>query len=502
MGVVGSNNRHDPYRSPSPQNYQYYEQQRPQRHNREHYNVSGNVSEASAGPHIVVPATPYIDRPSEYEVRQRPSHRVQKQRPPKPLHSGADMCVREYGIMALPPQAPIETSTPRAPLRPPPPPTIQPQPQQQTVRNPIVPCNCKACRERDEKLAAYAAGPPAAATTTYVSPIEFSPTPAVPKRSVCTTDKSCNSCTGGSSRCAQSPQTATYSAAHSTAFDRSLNDTSRERSRRNFCEYKDDTYANTSSRMHQAAVLKESQTPQFRDEDYPMTSTRIHQDSMLNETQTPKYRDEPYPITSTRICNNTSARESQAHKFQDETYIDTSTRMHSSTMQNQSTKAAQMCCEDRMTPSGGATSDEVSDFHRECLDAHNRFRARHQNCPPLSLNNELCKYAQQWAKHLAATGRLEHRQVHTYGENLYTSRGMEVNGATAVQSWYDEIRNYDFSKATYKPGTGHFTQIVWRDSRQLGVGLATRGDTTYIVCNYNPPGNLLGSFDSMVPPLK
>lgn len=51
---------------------------------------------------------------------------------------------------------------------------------------------------------------------------------------------------------------------------------------------------------------------------------------------------------------------------------------------------------------------------------------------------------------------------------------MDVNGATVVQNWYNEIRNYDFSKATYKPGTGHFTQIVWRESRQLGVGIATR----------------------------
>ncbi|XP_036328947.1 Golgi-associated plant pathogenesis-related protein 1-like [Rhagoletis pomonella] len=151
---------------------------------------------------------------------------------------------------------------------------------------------------------------------------------------------------------------------------------------------------------------------------------------------------------------------------------------------------------------GSATSDFASDFQQECLDAHNRFRAQHQNCPPLSLSKELSRYAQQWAKHLAGTGRLEHRQVHTYGENLYTCFGMEVNGSTPVQRWYDEIRYYDFSKPNYKPGTGHFTQVVWRESRQLGVGIATRGDTTYVVCNYNPPGNIIGSFDSMVPPKK
>lgn len=333
MGVVGSSNRSDPYRSPPPQNYQYYEQARPQRRNRNNYNISGNVSEASVGPRIVVHGTPYIDRPSQYEVKQRMSDRTQKHSTPKPSHSGAEMCVREFGISAQQPQAPAEApmfSTPRTPLRPPPQ-AIQPEPQQQqkATRNPIEPCNCKACRERDEKLAAYAGGPSAAATTTYVSPIEFTSTPTAPKRNACTTDNSCT----GSSRGAHLPHTATYSTANCTAFDRSLNDTSRERNRSE----------------HNEVSVERSGTKSFQylDDTYGNTSTRMHQSSV--EAQSPKYKDESFPVTSTRIHQDTISRESQAHKYRDETYADTSMRMHPITVQTQSSKSAQLCYTDRMT---------------------------------------------------------------------------------------------------------------------------------------------------------
>jgi pathogenesis-related protein 1 len=49
---------------------------------------------------------------------------------------------------------------------------------------------------------------------------------------------------------------------------------------------------------------------------------------------------------------------------------------------------------------------------------------------------------------------------------------------------------------------GHYTQIVWRSSQRLGCGVAvcTTGSPwgspspswTYVVCNYDPPGNYVG----------
>lgn len=50
--------------------------------------------------------------------------------------------------------------------------------------------------------------------------------------------------------------------------------------------------------------------------------------------------------------------------------------------------------------------------------------------------------------------------------------------------------------------TGHFTQIVWRESRELGVGMArNRAGEVFIVANYDPPGNYIGSFKKNVLPL-
>jgi hypothetical protein len=48
---------------------------------------------------------------------------------------------------------------------------------------------------------------------------------------------------------------------------------------------------------------------------------------------------------------------------------------------------------------------------------------------------------------------------------------------------------------------GHFTQMVWKGSRELGVGRAVsdNGRRTYVVCNYFPAGNLVGHFEDNVP---
>ena len=35
---------------------------------------------------------------------------------------------------------------------------------------------------------------------------------------------------------------------------------------------------------------------------------------------------------------------------------------------------------------------------------------------------------------------------------------------------------------------GHFTQVVWKSSRELGVGVASNGGRVLVVANYDPPG--------------
>jgi hypothetical protein len=40
---------------------------------------------------------------------------------------------------------------------------------------------------------------------------------------------------------------------------------------------------------------------------------------------------------------------------------------------------------------------------------------------------------------------------------------------------------------------GHFTQVVWKGSDEIGFGIAkTNTGKTFIVANYNPAGNTVG----------
>ncbi|MBN1209800.1 MAG: hypothetical protein JXB05_33430 [Myxococcaceae bacterium] len=58
--------------------------------------------------------------------------------------------------------------------------------------------------------------------------------------------------------------------------------------------------------------------------------------------------------------------------------------------------------------------------------------------------------------------------------------------AGVVQSWASEAASYDYGTNACAPGKqcGHYTQIVWRSTTQ--VGCATK------LCNSSPPGNYVG----------
>lgn len=148
------------------------------------------------------------------------------------------------------------------------------------------------------------------------------------------------------------------------------------------------------------------------------------------------------------------------------------------------------------------TQDMIKKFVKEVLAAHNEYRRKH-SVPELKLNDDMCKLAQDWATHCADTHILAHRPNCPYGENvfcLYNSDFSQIPTAKEpVKQWYDEIREYDFDSDKVNPKTLHFTQVVWRNSTELGVGIAKndKGET-YVVANYNPRGNYVGHFKENV----
>ncbi|CAK1548707.1 unnamed protein product [Leptosia nina] len=137
-------------------------------------------------------------------------------------------------------------------------------------------------------------------------------------------------------------------------------------------------------------------------------------------------------------------------------------------------------------------------FEEDFLKAHNEYRSKHR-APPLVLNKKLSKYAEEWAKTIAKNGRVEHRDQNEYGENIFYAWSSDPNfvlsGKDPVEKWYSEIKNHEFGKEPDNLGSGHFSQVVWEDTMEVGVGFAkTKEGQVYVVANYHPPGNVLGSF--------
>jgi len=148
---------------------------------------------------------------------------------------------------------------------------------------------------------------------------------------------------------------------------------------------------------------------------------------------------------------------------------------------------------------------QFSKFQQDALKAHNNYRNRH-GAANLTLDNQLCKRAAEYADYLANTDTFEHSGDADYGENLYWSWSSDprwrLEGEEPVTSWYDECRGYNYTREPVSLDTGHFTQLVWSDTTQLGVGV-TQSEKTgkfYVVMKYYPPGNIIGRYTKHVPP--
>jgi hypothetical protein len=158
------------------------------------------------------------------------------------------------------------------------------------------------------------------------------------------------------------------------------------------------------------------------------------------------------------------------------------------------------CASDAATPPAPL---DVTAFREAILAQHNRYRALH-GVPPLVLSPPLHATAQHHAAQLARTNRLVHSHQLQVGENLAlfrSSRHEPPPPAAVVERWYREIKNYHFTQPGFQARTGHFTQVVWKASQALGIGMAQAGDGTwYLVGHYSPPGNITGHFPANVLP--
>jgi len=125
------------------------------------------------------------------------------------------------------------------------------------------------------------------------------------------------------------------------------------------------------------------------------------------------------------------------------------------------------------------------------LDLHNEARAR-RGAAPLLWSKTLSESAQA----VADTCVFAHSNTN-YGENLAIGTYLDCEAGTKL--WVDEEGLYD---ALPEPGfssqTGHFSQVVWKNSLQVGCGYKACPNGRYVVCQYYPSGNWIGQFAEQV----
>jgi len=142
----------------------------------------------------------------------------------------------------------------------------------------------------------------------------------------------------------------------------------------------------------------------------------------------------------------------------------------------------------------GSDSGEPTEF-AGTIEAHNVWRQQ-VGVPNLTWSSEAATMAQGWANKLKERDcALEHNPDNDdFGENVYWSSGMSPTPKDVVDAWGNEKSDYNYATNSCDSGKmcGHYTQIVWRDTTEVGCGKAICGSEQVWVCNYNPPGNWIG----------
>lgn len=134
---------------------------------------------------------------------------------------------------------------------------------------------------------------------------------------------------------------------------------------------------------------------------------------------------------------------------------------------------------------------------QEFIKQHNIARSE-VGVPEISWNTKLAKVAQRYADFLASNGCfLKHSENSDYGENLFMGDGAIYTALDASNAWYEEKKQYWYSKINYSNymRIGHYTQMIWKNTSDVGLGVARCSNGSYIyVANYFPAGNYIGQY--------
>lgn len=169
------------------------------------------------------------------------------------------------------------------------------------------------------------------------------------------------------------------------------------------------------------------------------------------------------------------------------------------------------CGSDDSSPDDGDNTppdpSTLPQFARDMLDAHNAVRAAVKTPTPNPALEPLGwdAQAEALAKAWAAKCEWGHNPSRgNAGENIAAATPDYWDTKGVVKEWADEVADYDYANNSCAQGKqcGHYTQIVWRNTKRMGCATQTCTKNSpfgpqaprwqYWVCNYAPPGNYIG----------
>lgn len=146
-------------------------------------------------------------------------------------------------------------------------------------------------------------------------------------------------------------------------------------------------------------------------------------------------------------------------------------------------------------PSNEPSYSDFQDFTSAVLNSTNTYRDQH-NASSITWNSTLEDFAQEYLDDMDDDECEFEHSGGPYGENLAIGYR---NSTAAVEAWGDERDIYDFDDQGFDEETGHFTQLVWKDTTDVGCARKLCDERGwYVVCEYWPRGNVQDQYDEQV----
>ncbi|CAI8588774.1 unnamed protein product [Vicia faba] len=135
---------------------------------------------------------------------------------------------------------------------------------------------------------------------------------------------------------------------------------------------------------------------------------------------------------------------------------------------------------------------------QEFLDSHNKARAE-VGVAPLQWSDKLAKDTSLLVRYQRNKMGCDFANLTTskYGGNQLWAGSAAVTPSKAVEEWVKEKDFYIHANNSCVANheCGVYTQVVWKNSVQLGCSQATcsvKEKASLTICFYDPPGNVIG----------